>query len=478
MVRSRRFECSAEHALRALAALADADDAPRWLTVDRRRLDTEGCVLSRAGLELLADVSNDAVELALCSRGGEVLQATAGGAVPRAVDEIGDFRLARQLSRSVREDDTLAVLAREPLYCCRLECRDDDGKSVGTLTFERATDDDAGRIAIRAIPKRGYADEFDRLLEREVLPLTDAEAARGDVDAAASPAATLGLLLGRCQRTLRDELAGVIAGHDIEALHEFRVAMRRARSLISGFSRHVPTDRAVVDDLRWLGRLTGPVRDLDVWAESLAATDDAPVFLVARVRSERERYRERLVAALASARYAAFERELDTWITRLGEDTLVADGEDFLAAIVLRHVRSLRRAIAAQEHRIPFDALHDLRKQAKKLRYLAEAAAELSDLEGMTRLVRPLKRLQDAAGEICDRYAHAYLVQRWLKDDKDDKGGRAERVKLKKLARRLKPPRTVDLRKRPQRKLRTRLEAMAAHASRRRWRRVLAGHGA
>ena len=59
---------------------------------------------------------------------------------------------------------------------------------------------------------------------------------------------------------------GVRADLDTEFLHDFRVALRRMRSLL-GQLKHVfppPVVEHFAEELSWMARLTGPARDLDV----------------------------------------------------------------------------------------------------------------------------------------------------------------------------------------------------------------------
>ncbi len=58
---------------------------------------------------------------------------------------------------------------------------------------------------------------------------------------------------------------GVREGVDPEELHRFRVALRRSRSLLRAARPVLEGQLAGVDaELRWLGSVTGPPRDLDV----------------------------------------------------------------------------------------------------------------------------------------------------------------------------------------------------------------------
>src|SRR5262249_31749356 len=58
----------------------------------------------------------------------------------------------------------------------------------------------------------------------------------------------------------------VRVGSDPEDLHQLRVAVRRSRAALREASALLGAEeaQAVRDELRWLGRQLGPVRDLDV----------------------------------------------------------------------------------------------------------------------------------------------------------------------------------------------------------------------
>src|SRR5215471_3589611 len=72
-------------------------------------------------------------------------------------------------------------------------------------------------------------------------------------------------LLDRQRRALERSEPGVRDGADPEELHRFRVAARRSRALIRASRPLVRDQLAALDrELRWLGGITGEVRDLDV----------------------------------------------------------------------------------------------------------------------------------------------------------------------------------------------------------------------
>ena len=137
---------------------------------------------------------------------------------------------------------------------------------------------------------------------------------------------------------------GLRAAIDTEFLHDFRVAIRRARSLL-GQIRGVFPQPAVEHfkaELTWIGRATGPARDTDVlvlalrqWREKSSATEiDAIIAFLGRTQQQEC---ERLVRALDSERYRQF---LFDWRAFLASPPLALPAaphaEERLAATIAR----------------------------------------------------------------------------------------------------------------------------------------------
>ena len=104
---------------------------------------------------------------------------------------------------------------------------------------------------------------------------------------------------------------GIVADVDSEFLHDFRVAVRRTRSVLKLLGDVLPAGLAdrLGPEFRWLGDVTTPTRDLDVYLlelDSLAATvthpDDLTAF-GAYVREKRTAAQRALARALRSQRY-------------------------------------------------------------------------------------------------------------------------------------------------------------------------------
>ncbi|MEM9554166.1 MAG: CHAD domain-containing protein [Acidobacteriota bacterium] len=205
---------------------------------------------------------------------------------------------------------------------------------------------------------------------------------------------------------------------DSEFLHDLRVSVRRTRSALTQIKGVFPPDHLehFKNEMRWLGGVTGPTRDLDVYLLKMPAyraslpdaiADDLePLqrFLVAHQKSEQKK----LARTLRSARY---RKLLADWQRFLDEPPDVSSAMAPNAERPIREIASQRiwksyRRVVKRGGRIddssPDDALHDLRKDCKKLRYLLEFFAALYPRGEIKAAVKALKRLQDVLGDFND----------------------------------------------------------------------------
>jgi CHAD domain-containing protein len=250
---------------------------------------------------------------------------------------------------------------------------------------------------------------------------------------AAMPAGVAGAtILLRLLDTIGANVDGVLRDIDTEFLHDLRVSVRRTRSALKLFGSALTGLTAAelaffAAEFKWVGDLTTPTRDLDVHlldfeetARGLAAAkpDDLEPFRVYLEQRRRKEFRA-LGRGLRSARFTGL---IGQWRARLvsiqqgnavparvsrgrsGQDHEAAGGTaDLLAAertrVAFAKVARRGAAITADT---PAEALHDLRKRCKELRYALEFFAPLYDAPGYAKVVGDLKRLQDCLGEFQD----------------------------------------------------------------------------
>jgi CHAD domain-containing protein len=110
-----------------------------------------------------------------------------------------------------------------------------------------------------------------------------------------------------------------------------------------------------------------------------------------------------------------FGKLVQSWRGSLTAVSPLSAGELAADRIRRAHVRVVKRgsAIVASS---PAEALHDLRKRCKELRYLLEFFASLHDPKIHRGLVKDLKGLQDCLGEFQDGQVQADAIRTFAAD--------------------------------------------------------------
>ncbi len=432
-------------ALRALAgtytvAMGRPEVARRtWLDSVDRRLYRAGMALS-ATATATANTHAETLELS----GADGATVTAGpdtGGWPRRLAGLPD-------ELRPRLETVLGVRALLPMVqvsgsSVAGRLLDAEGKTLLRLVHERPATIAESRArlpgGLRLIPLRGYATTAVRAgqimlgagLVRDDRSDYAAALAAAGVDPDATPGPVIGpglpgdVAVARVLLSFLDEMEavrdGTVADIDIEFLHDFRVAVRRSRSVVRLLGDLLPADLLawVTPQLKWLGDLTARSRDLDVHLQELPSvaaglTSGRPedLELMARQLTRlRASERRRLVRGLRSAR---FERWRAHWRTSL-EELAKQEGRgpgvqelstERLAGAYRRVLRRGSRTTPAS----PAEDLHDLRKRCKELRYLLEIFAPVLDPAGARSAVKELKKLQDVLGTFQDSEAQREAI--------------------------------------------------------------------
>jgi CHAD domain-containing protein len=212
-----------------------------------------------------------------------------------------------------------------------------------------------------------------------------------------------------------------------EGVHDMRSAIRRIRSVLAAYRklyRAVPV-RRLRDELGWLGLLLGEPRDAEVLLSHLRAhLDELPPGEgtdSAREQVERQAgaaydvgYR-RLQEALQSERYFQLLDDLEGFCSEPPVlPQAVAPGGTIAAKAVEKSARRLRRSHKAAAHaRRGTDhenALHQVRKDAKRLRHVAESA-ELVRGKRARKVAKAAHRQQRILGDYHDALIARNLLQ-------------------------------------------------------------------
>jgi CHAD domain-containing protein/CYTH domain-containing protein len=225
-------------------------------------------------------------------------------------------------------------------------------------------------------------------------------------------------------RFLNEAQAGRIRlddAEDAQALHDFRVGIRRLRSTVRAYGDHLDVGRKDRRRLRKLAHATGAARDGEVmmgWMEARrGALGEAETpgldWLAARLRARQQK----LDAGLREEVAHDFEREHRRLSERLSFYVAQVDAGspaegprmgDTVAERVAEHAEALRTALASVQSVADQERAHEGRIEAKRLRYLLEPFA--ADDDAARAIVKQLKKLQETLGDMHDAHVAAGLL--------------------------------------------------------------------
>jgi len=383
----------------------------------------------------------------------EVGEAMAQPTRPLLVADLGPGRLREALAPVIKLRALLA-LVHVHSRARPLNVLDDERKTVVRMTIEEPAVIASSsrhiplRPRLRLAAVRGYADELDRVAREltETLgfrpadqPLADeAVRAAGGVPggistkvelaptqrADAAAAAVLRALL----EVIAANLEGTIAGIDSEFLHDFRVSVRRSRSVQREFKKVFPSAPLSYfrGEFKWLQQATGDARDLDVYVlefDALAGlvpeatqADLAPLL---RVLEDRRRDARRQMARdLRSDRASKLFQDWAAFLEELVElpledrETAGRPVAEVAGARIVKVYRRMVKMGSAITPSSPAEEFHALRKRGKELRYLLELfGAPLFSSDVVKPMIKSLKGLQDLLGRHQDREVQISLLR-------------------------------------------------------------------
>ena len=243
-------------------------------------------------------------------------------------------------------------------------------------------------------------------------------------------------VLANLKATVEANWQGTLDQVDPEFLHDLRVALRRTRAVLGQGKKVLPPDIVPVARERFaeFARLTGPARDLDVYviewdgyvqplgAEVADALEPVRQFLEERLRTAHGELEE----AMRSPETAELMEQWDRWLDELGPHRPQGEhAKRKLGRVVRQQVRKAQEKLVHDGRTIgpetPAERLHDLRKDAKKVRYLLECFGSLLPPEATRQYVKRLKALQNNLGEHQDAEVHVALI-REVADELNQRG--------------------------------------------------------
>ncbi len=363
------------------------------------------------------------------------------GLLRERLEQTLEMRVLLPLVRITQQRRTLRVLDEEEKTVVRVVLQENhyaslDGKQTGELD---------GRVLLK--PLKGYESHFEALhAQLEKMGLIAAEQSLfedalvgigrkpGDyssrlnymLDPDARADATAKKIMLSLLDTLEANVNGTKANLDSEFLHDLRVATRRTRSAMTQIkSVFEPKQLAPFKEgFDWLGKITGPTRDLDVY---LLQYPEYRASLPTAVQADLEPFHDFLIKQHEAAQGALvkklnsphFRKLVKSWRAWLNQPVpkqpKAPNAQRPISALADQRIRKLYDKVMQGGEAVkpdsPPERLHDLRKDCKKLRYLMEFFQSLYPKPEVRQLIREMKILLDNLGEFQDLQVQAESLE-------------------------------------------------------------------
>lgn len=209
---------------------------------------------------------------------------------------------------------------------------------------------------------------------------------------------------------------GILEDGDTEFLHDYRIAVRAVRSVLTRLRGVFPTGQTetLVAAFADMTRVTNRLRDLDVHLLSLDdyrrllpdSLHDGLTEMGTDFARERVAEHERVCRHLQSESYRRHSEGTRAFFTQ--PDTLPESrysGNPIRKVVSPRIYNRYRRIVKASAGLTmdsPDEQLHEVRIHGKRFRYLLEMFGDLYDPGDIDRLLRRLRRLQNRLGRFND----------------------------------------------------------------------------
>ena len=330
----------------------------------------------------------------------------------------------------------------------RIEVCDDEEKThVRAQWFAyQKTESQTRTLAVLA-PLRGYT-RANRLLKQALreqgagrpTSVSDVYAELGvsgpiyqakpaiDLDLDAPACEAVRLIMQTFLHVARRNEAGIVADADTEFLHDYRVSLRKVRSMLSLCKKICHADDAarLKQTLAATMKPTNRLRDLDVYllakADYLALVPEhlrtGLDIMFTSFTAERQQQAARVSAMLQSESYA---QTLDELARQLDSPHLLEAGpqsdepaKQFARRLIWKRYKKVCAVAGKITDDTPDDDVHDLRIQCKKLRYAMEFFMPLFPEKLIKQRIKDLKQLQDNLGRFNDYVVQQHALHEFL----------------------------------------------------------------
>lgn len=429
----------------------------RTVSIHAIYLDSFDWRLKQNGFELFVEVQGETTQLYIQEQESGHREEFRVNALPRTAHDLPESKWRKKLAGilenrallkqvDIRGDRLMAdIETGEHLFSltvaidrCRVSGADHEmnlptrWRFTSTLlerkVFRKLVEDIAER---QALFKTGQSSLDDALSAVGICPADPSALPRFVFDPSLRADAALKQVLGALGETMAINEPDLRQETDTEFLHDYRVALRRTRSVLRQM-KGVFTDYDVELHSRGFTRLaevTGDARDMDVFLEYVDLWKNA---LPSALRGQLEPLSQlalehsakahgRLNGYLASKQHQNFLTGWHRFLSkgppkRPSAERALSPIKTLTDARIWKIYRRVVKQGKAIDDSSPPAALHELRKSAKKLRYLIEIFQGLYPAEKTAALLKALKKFQDVLGVYQDTAVQLAKIHEFASD--------------------------------------------------------------
>jgi len=215
-------------------------------------------------------------------------------------------------------------------------------------------------------------------------------------------------------KTILANLDAAVAGETSEPLHDIRVAMRRMRTVLRAFRKHLPDGprQEIENLLETISEELGPVRDLDEWVDILGSSAVRSVVARSRLfpaylghhQQQRQLVHATVRRCFRGPHFASQRLKINRLLREELPRLIRTSPPGSLPKLASKQLdRAMRRVVKAEQlrHSRSPKKLHRLRITLRKARYLAEFFGSVLGPDTV-RLARRLHGIERVLGKIHD----------------------------------------------------------------------------
>lgn len=208
---------------------------------------------------------------------------------------------------------------------------------------------------------------------------------------------------------------------DNEALHQFRVNLRKTRSLLQIVPKlfDESISKRFIDGFKELASKTNTKRDLDVF-EAYLSSSVAKFYLHSHVNQSKTNEDEALIPLLEDNKTISF---LSEWKMVLEDGEGFFEGENAslpFKALAAMSIAGQLDALGAKLKRLnesaPLTRFHKIRIEFKRLRYILEVSEHLFESKPLSKAVKRAKKMQELFGTLQDRDIQSAVLYSFEKE--------------------------------------------------------------